>query len=115
MSNRIDELRWQFGGKRPRKIPVEILREMLETPYEPGDRERTFRLGILGSKSRGVVISAVRVKCLDCCCWSTKEVELCDAVRCPLWPFRMGENPFRAKHELSESQQAALQKARGLA
>lgn len=38
-------------------------------------------------------IKAIRKKCLDCCCWSFKEVELCTARLCPLWPFRMGKRP----------------------
>ncbi len=34
---------------------------------------------------------AIRLKCLDCSCWSSKEVELCPVRLCPLWPFRFGK------------------------
>ena len=37
----------------------------------------------------------IREKCLDCCCGSANEVKLCTAERCPLWPWRMGKNPYR--------------------
>jgi hypothetical protein len=39
-------------------------------------------------------LRALRLKCLDCCNGSAKEVRLCTAVDCPSWPFRMGKNPW---------------------
>ena len=41
-------------------------------------------------------LKAIRGKCLDCCCGSGSD--------CPLWPFRMGTNPFRKKRELSSAE-----------
>ena len=38
---------------------------------------------------------AARAKCLDCCGEQLREVRFCMALTCPLWPFRMGANPFR--------------------
>jgi hypothetical protein len=38
-------------------------------------------------------LKAVRHFCLDCCCESAKEVELCPANTCPMWPFRFGRYP----------------------
>jgi hypothetical protein len=49
-------------------------------------------------------LKAIREKCLDCCCENAAEVRKCIAVDCPLWPFRMGTNPFRKKRELSRQQ-----------
>ena len=49
-------------------------------------------------------LKAIREKCLDCCCGSAAEVRKCVALDCPLWPFRMGRNPFRKKRELSRQQ-----------
>ena len=40
-------------------------------------------------------LRALRLKCLDCCNGSAREVRLCTAVDCPNWPFRMGKNPWR--------------------
>ena len=57
-------------------------------------------------KSAGVVprrvIKAIRAKCLDCCCDNATEVRKCVMADCPLWPFRMGVNPFygSARQEL---------------
>ena len=44
--------------------------------------------------ARAPVLKAVRAKCLDCCCGSAAEVRHCHLKHCPLWPFRMDENPF---------------------
>lgn len=49
-------------------------------------------------------LKAIREKCLDCCCGNGSEVRKCIAMDCPLWPFRMGTNPFRKKRELSPAQ-----------
>lgn len=51
-------------------------------------------------------IKAIRAKCLDCCCDQKEEVKMCPATTCPLYPFRMGKNPFR-KREMSEEQRKA--------
>lgn len=42
-------------------------------------------------------LQAVRARCRDCCAGSAHEVRLCTAAACPLWPFRMGRNPWRAE------------------
>ena len=51
-------------------------------------------------------IKAIRAKCLDCCCDQKEEVKMCPATTCPLYPFRLGKNPFR-KREMSEEQRKA--------
>jgi hypothetical protein len=38
-------------------------------------------------------IESIRQKCMDCCCHQAKEVRLCEAKACPLWPYRMGKRP----------------------
>ena len=40
---------------------------------------------------------AARAKCLDCCGGQLREVRFCLALTCPLWPFRMGTDPFRGR------------------
>lgn len=42
-------------------------------------------------------VAAIRRKCLDCVCGNRAEVARCHIVACPLWPYRMGRNPFHAK------------------
>lgn len=39
---------------------------------------------------------AIRAKCLDCCAGQKGEIRQCTTPSCPLWPFRMGRNPFIA-------------------
>ncbi len=38
-------------------------------------------------------IKAIRKKCLDCCCWQSKEVRLCPVINCAIYPYRMGKRP----------------------
>ena len=42
-------------------------------------------------------LRAIRAKCLDCSCYQISEVRLCEAVKCPLWPFRAGSTRGGAK------------------
>lgn len=41
----------------------------------------------------------IRGKCLDCVGGYEAEVRKCVLYNCPLWPFRMGKNPF---HKMSK-------------
>lgn len=38
-------------------------------------------------------ITAIRKKCLDCCCGGRKEVAECNLYHCPLFPYRFGMGP----------------------
>ncbi len=38
-------------------------------------------------------LKAIRSRCLDCSCGSKKEVRLCPATACPLYPYRLGHKP----------------------
>lgn len=58
------------------------------------------------------ILGAIREKCLDCCLDQTVEVKLCTAERCPIWPFRLGKDPFKSQREMSPAQIAVLQAAR---
>ena len=46
-----------------------------------------------GHASNTLPLEAIRRKCLDCCCHQQNEIRLCEAVKCPLWPFRAGRYP----------------------
>lgn len=56
-------------------------------------------------------LTAIREKCIDCCCGSVYEVEKCTAERCPLWPWRFGKNPYKKKREYTEEQREALRES----
>lgn len=53
-------------------------------------------------------IKAIRLKCLDCCAGSSKEIRLCPIKDCSLYPYRLGKNPNRKSRELTEEQKEAL-------
>jgi len=55
-------------------------------------------------------IKAIRAKCMDCCYDQREEVRLCPAKDCPLWPFRMGKNPYRTRTLTDEQRQAAKER-----
>ena len=56
-------------------------------------------------------LKALRLRCLDCCCFSPNEVKHCVSTNCPSWPFRMGTNPWRAPVS-DERREAAREAAR---
>lgn len=52
-------------------------------------------------------LKAIRKNCIQCI-GSIREIPKCTASKsCPLYPFRMGKNPFRQKRVLSEEQREA--------
>lgn len=40
-------------------------------------------------------VKAIRAKCLECSAQNPVEVRLCPVTECALYPFRLGENPYR--------------------
>ena len=53
------------------------------------------------------LMKAVRAKCLDCCGGNKSVIPVCGIPNCPLYPFRLGKNPFR-KREISEEERTKL-------
>ena len=53
-------------------------------------------------------VKAIRAKCLDCCCDQAEEVKMCPSENCPLYPFRLGKNPYRMKREMSDEQREKM-------
>ena len=53
------------------------------------------------------VLRAIKLKCLDCSTYNINEIKECPVKECPLYPFRLGKNPFR-KRELSEEERNKL-------
>lgn len=54
-------------------------------------------------------LKAIRQKCLDCCVYKPSEVRRCHITSCPLWPYRMGKNPFH-KRTMTEKQKQEASK-----
>lgn len=55
-------------------------------------------------------LKAIKAKCMDCSGDYINEVRGCPITDCPLYPFRLGKNPFRKKREITEEQKAELVK-----
>lgn len=53
-------------------------------------------------------VKVIRLKCLDCCCGSAKEVALCPAKDCPSWEWRFGKNPYRKTKAMTAEEKEAL-------
>ena len=53
-------------------------------------------------------VKAIRAYCLECSCGQTSEVKACPVYNCPLYPFRMGKNPYRQRREMSEGEKQVL-------
>lgn len=90
------------------KTPQKINRfSLLDAEWEndPGGKFATGKnpllLGADELKEAGLLkstpLKAIRARCRDCCGEQASEVRKCVAIDCPLWPFRMGGNPFQRK------------------
>ena len=55
-------------------------------------------------------VKAIKAKCLDCCCGQREEVRECPAKDCPLWQYRPGKNPNRARNMTDEQRKAAAER-----
>ena len=62
-------------GRDPRQVPLAEIRQLRHSESP---------------------IKAIRAKCVDCSGGNVAEARKCVAVNCPLWPMRMGVNPFHA-------------------
>ena len=54
-------------------------------------------------------LKAIRAKCLDCSCYQISEVRLCEAVNCPLWPFRAAKHPWWDEGEITGQTDGVLE------
>ena len=52
-------------------------------------------------------MQAIRRKCLDCSGGQIVEVKLCEAIACPLWPFRAGRHPYTKTRVLEAISEAS--------
>lgn len=63
-------------------------------------------LAALGHHKRPL-LRAIRDNCIGCCAGNAAEVRRCGMVACPLWPYRMGSNPF-VRREMTDDQREVL-------
>lgn len=48
---------------------------------------------------------AIRMKCMDCSCGQYAEVRNCTVTSCPLWEFRMGNDPYHTRKRKEEEEE----------
>jgi len=53
-------------------------------------------------------VKAIRKFCLECVGGNRNYVRECECAHCPLWPFRMGKNPFIERDLTDEQKEASL-------
>lgn len=49
-------------------------------------------------------LKAIKAFCFECVGYERNGIKECDAVKCPLWCFRDGKNPYRKEKEYTEEQ-----------
>lgn len=59
-----------------------------------------------------VTLKVVREKCLDCCGNQEKEVRLCTATHCALWPYRMGSCGTKRRQAANEEVRKMLEESK---
>ena len=81
--------------------------ELEENVDSQDDSTNAFSLeGFTGEEIRSPG-KAIRAKCLECSQGNT-EVTTCVVKDCPLYPFRMGHNPYRTPRTLSDEERLRM-------
>lgn len=55
-------------------------------------------------------LKAIRAFCIECMGGQVREVKDCTAPNCPLYPFRMGKNPYRTRELTDEERQVIVER-----
>ena len=73
-------------------------------------RQRTIErcLPLVDQIEAGRLAAAVKLNCLECCCYVTKEVRLCVVTQCPMWAFRPYQGAVEADED-TEVQEAEVE------
>lgn len=53
-------------------------------------------------------MKAIQVFCFECCGGSKQDVKECTALKCALYPYRLGKNPYRKSREYTEEEKEKL-------
>lgn len=87
------ELELSVHGADPDQLPVAVLKQ-IALPIDIDFIERKYREGINNRES------AIRAYCVWHMSGSADDVRYCRDTTCPLWPFRMGTDPFKG-HDIA--------------
>jgi len=81
----------RFLDGDPKDYPSELRELLASKPPEYWGRKELEKAG----HKKRPILKVIRANCLKCSVSQPKEVRLCQFVDCPLWPYRMGTDPFR--------------------
>ena len=70
--------------------------------------ENTTETGNISPDAHRNPVKAIGAWCLQCSGGSAKERHQCPVKHCPLFPFRLGKNPYRTGRAFSDEERAAL-------
>ena len=90
----IIEFRLLYMGKHPKEIPFDALAKFTRASLSETTND------YIVSKYRARIknpATGMRAFCVSCMGGQVNEVRLCEAVNCPLWPFRFGNNPLAGR------------------
>lgn len=90
LEKRLEELLQNslYEGVNPKEINTKDLLAVARSYFGSDDIERKYKKKIRSP------LTAVRSFCIDCMGGSMVGVRECTSCNCPLWPFRLGKNPF---------------------
>jgi hypothetical protein len=74
-------------GRRP-KTAKEKMAGFAGTFAELRAEAPKFALPLIGRAEKGSLAAAVKVKCLQCAAWQTREIRDCTVTGCALYPHR---------------------------
>ncbi len=73
-------------------------------------KDKLYSISTEEKHSKNTPLKSIRKKCIDCCGDQLAEVRRCHITECPLWPFRMGKNPFHSRKITDEQKEAATKR-----
>lgn len=86
------KLAYIFKPLPPRQMKTQDLLANIRMCNNPGDvTEERYRNRIRSP------LTGIRAFCVECSGGSPKQATMCDAMECPLWPFRLGQNSFYSR------------------
>lgn len=84
-------IRATYEDDDPYDVPIADMKHAIVNPVHGSEIPKNYRERISGPTS------AIRAKCSWCMGGNMSMVSACATINCPLWPFRMGSNPFYSR------------------
>lgn len=66
----------------------------------------------MSKSSKPTPLKAIKKHCKECSNFELKEIRECPVLDCPLYPFRLGKNPYLFRKMTEEQRQGAAERLR---